>query len=259
MLLPIGDDNTGRAITPYVTYALIALNIAVFLLLQLPNDAFTYGFSVIPLEVTHGIDLTQPVAMRGGPPMPQAPGPSPIYLTILSAMFMHGGWMHLGGNMLYLWIFGDNVEDAMGHAKFLIFYLLCGAVATAAHIVSGPNSVVPSLGASGAIAGVLGGYLLLYPTRGVRVLFGFFLIVLPAFLVLGGWLAMQIFSGVGSIARTDETGSGVAYWAHVGGAVAGLILVSLFRNRAVVARAQGRMGYATGQDYRSSPPGPSGY
>ncbi len=248
MLFPIGDDNSDRIITPYVTYALMALNIAVFVLLQLPSDAFTYGFSVIPAEILSGRDFLAP----GRPPgtnviIPQAPGPSPIYLTILSAMFMHGGWAHLGGNMLYLWIFGDNVEDAMGHVKFLIFYLLCGVLATAAHIYAsqsagGLNIYIPSLGASGAIAGVLGGYLVLYPRKSVRVLIGFFgLISVPAVIVIGLWIATQVFSGFGSIALTQQTresGGGVAYFAHIGGAVAGLILVWLFRTPKVIARAQ---------------------
>ena len=245
MLFPIGDDNSDRHITPYVTYALIALNIAVFVLLQLPNDAFTYGYSVVPAEILSGRDLVQNVGTRGGV-IPQAPGPSPIYATILSAMFMHGGWAHLGGNMLFLWIFGDNVEDAMGHFKFAIFYLLCGVLATVAHIFAsqsagGVSLIIPSLGASGAIAGVLGGYLLLYPRKSVRVLIGWFgIIALPAFLVIGGWMAMQLFSGVGEIVNTTvqtRDGGGVAYWAHVGGAVAGLLLVSLFRNREVKQRA----------------------
>jgi membrane associated rhomboid family serine protease len=254
MLLPIGDDNTGRNITPYVTYTLIALNFAVFLLLQIPSDAFTYGFSVIPYEITRGEDLIGPVRTSLGP-MPQAPGPAPIYLTILSAMFMHGGWGHLLGNMLYLWIFGDNVEDALGHVKFLIFYLLCGALATGAHIVSDYNSIIPSLGASGAIAGILGGYLLLFPTKGVRVLFFFVIVSIPAAIVISGWILMQFLSGVGSVARTEQTGGGgVAYWAHVGGAVAGLILVNLFKNRVVQARVQQRMGYPTGQDLRTYSP-----
>ena len=245
MLFPIGDDNSDRHITPYITYALIAINIAVFVLLQLPSDAFTYGYSVVPAEILSGRDLVNPVQVGGGL-IPQAPGPSPIALTIGSAMFMHGGWAHLGGNLLYLWIFGDNVEDALGHFKFALFYLLCGALASAAHIVAsqasgGVNLVIPSLGASGAIAGVLGGYLLLYPRKSVRVLIGWFgIIALPAFLVIGGWMALQLFSGVGEIAsKTVQTegGGGVAYWAHIGGAVAGLVLVSLFRNRDVKRRA----------------------
>ena len=246
-LFPIGDDNSDRHITPYVTYALIAINIAVFVLLQLPSDAFTYGYSVIPAEIMRGVDLVQPLANGS---VPQAPGPSPIYLTILSAMFMHGGWAHLGGNMLYLWIFGDNVEDAMGHFKFLVFYLLCGALATFANIFAAQNAgglalVIPSLGASGAIAGVLGGYVLLYPRKSVRVLIGWFgIIALPAVLVIGLWMALQLFSGVGQIVsvsqQTGERAGGVAYWAHIGGAVAGLLLVNLFRNRDVTKRALDR-------------------
>jgi membrane associated rhomboid family serine protease len=153
-LMPLGDDNEGRIITPYVTYALIAINVVVFVFLQLPspNDAFTYAFSVVPKEITSGRDLVGPLRVGGGVLYLQ-PGPSPIQLTILTSMFMHGSWMHLGGNMLYLWIFGDNVEDALGHTKFLIFYLVCGLAASLAHVMSGPNSLIPSLGASGAIAG----------------------------------------------------------------------------------------------------------
>ncbi|HEX8464405.1 MAG TPA: rhomboid family intramembrane serine protease [Abditibacterium sp.] len=257
MLFPIGDDNSDRRITPYVTYALMAINIAVFILLQLPSDAFTYGFSVIPAEILTGQDFLTPGRPVGSNAViPQAPGPNPIQLTVLSAMFMHGGWAHLGGNMLYLWIFGDNVEDAMGHAKFLIFYLLCGVLATAAHIIAsrmagGINVFIPSLGASGAIAGVLGGYLMLYPTKRVMVLLGFFgIFAVPAVLVIGLWIATQIFSGIGSIARTNQSeGGGVAYFAHIGGAVAGLILVWLFRTPRVAERAADRMNFPTGGPY----------
>jgi membrane associated rhomboid family serine protease len=144
--------------------------------------------------------------------------------------------------MLYLWIFGDNVEDALGHAKFLIFYLLCGVAATAAHILSSPNSVIPSLGASGAIAGVLGGYLLMFPVRRVKVLIGWMGIVeLPALIVIGLWIGIQIFSGIGSIAVTDASKGGVAYWAHIGGALAGLVLVNFFRNRTTQLRVNERV------------------
>ena len=242
-LLPIGDDNSDRFLKPYVTYALIAINIAVFVLLQLPNDAFTAGFSVVPKEILTGQDLVVHIKQ-----LYLAPGPSPIYLTILTAMFMHGGWAHLGGNMLFLWIFGDNVEDAMGHAKFLVFYLLCGVAATLAHvfassIAGGANLYIPSLGASGAIAGVLGAYLVLYPRKSVYVLLGWFgLIPVPAILVIGAWIALQVFSGLGD--QSQQSGDGVAYWAHVGGAVAGLLLVWLFRNRRVQNRADLRaQGY----------------
>lgn len=246
MLIPIGDDNTGRNITPYVTYTLIAINVAVFVFLQLPNPAFTYAFSVVPAEIIRNIDLVRPIAV-GRETIPHLPGPNPIQLTILTAMFMHGGWMHLIGNMVYLWIFGDNVEDAMGHVKFLIFYLLCGVAATIAHIMfstSGLNAVIPSLGASGAIAGVLGAYIVLFPSRSVRVLIGWFgIIALPAIIVIGLWIFMQLVQGVGSIApnTAQESGGGVAYMAHVGGAVAGLVLVWLFRNRVTQVRAQQRM------------------
>ncbi|RYG61215.1 rhomboid family intramembrane serine protease, partial [bacterium] len=249
MLFPIGDDNSDRHITPYVTFALIALNIFVFVCLQLPSarDAFTYGYSVIPAEILSGRDLVGGVK-AGNNIIPQTPGPQPIQLTILTAMFMHGGWAHLLGNMLYLWIFGDNVEDAMGHVKFLLFYLLCGIIATSVQIMAsqmsgGVNLYIPNLGASGAIAGVLGGYLMLYPTKSVRVLIGFFgLISVPAILVIGLWIGTQVLSGIGSIANTQQTNEsgGVAYWAHVGGAVAGLILVWVFRNRHVQERAHER-------------------
>lgn len=232
-LMPIGDDNTGRRIQPYVTYVLIAGNIAVFFLLQGAGsyDSFTYGYSVIPREIMSGRDIVATVQTEMGQ-IPQAPGPNPIYLTLFSAMFMHGSLMHLFGNMLYLWIFGDNIEDAMGHVKFLLFYILCGLLATGAQIFFDQNGLIPNLGASGAIAGVLGGYLLMYPSRTVRVLVGWFgIIQLPAIIVIGLWGALQIFNGLGSIAKTEQTG-GVAYMAHVGGFLAGLVLVKLFANPA---------------------------
>jgi membrane associated rhomboid family serine protease len=235
-LMPIGDDNTGRRTTPYVTYALIAVNLFVFFLLQGggANDRFTYGFSVIPREILSGRDLVDVVRTEIGN-IPQAPGPSPIHLTLFSAMFMHGSLMHLFGNMLYLWIFGDNIEDAMGHFKFFVFYILCGLLATGAHIFFDQNSIIPSLGASGAIAGVLGGYLLMYPSRLVRVLVGWFgIIQLPAIIVIGIWGALQLFSGISSVAKVQQ-GGGVAYMAHVGGFVAGLLLVKVFADRQRVA------------------------
>jgi membrane associated rhomboid family serine protease len=241
-LMPIGDDNQGRLITPYVTYLLMATNLAVFVLFQLSSDNFTLGYSVVPYEIMRGVDLVG----RGPNGQIQTPGPQPIYLTLLSAMFMHGGWAHLLGNMLYLWIFGDNVEDALGHAKFLIFYVLCGLLATAAHIFFDQNSLIPSLGASGAIAGILGGYLVMYPGRQVRVIsFPFGIFSLPSVIVIGFWAALQFMSGLGSLApRTEQTGGGgVAYMAHVGGFVAGLLLVSLFRNRQTEERVQRHMSY----------------
>ncbi len=221
---PIGDDNTQRQTTPYVNYALIAINVLVFLY-QLANPEFTLGYSVVPAEITQGRDIVGTV-QRG---VNLAPGPSPIYLTLLSAMFMHGDWLHIGGNMLYLWIFGDNVEDRMGHLKYLIFYLLCGFLASATHIFFAPNSMIPSLGASGAIAGVLGAYLVLFPRQGVRV-FQFGLIMeVPALIVIGLWGLLQFWNGFGSLGKSGE-GGGVAFMAHVGGFVAGILLVFLFRN-----------------------------
>ncbi len=227
MLFPIGDDNTERRLTPVVTYTLIAINVMVFIY-QLVHPEFTYGYSVVPAEITQGRDINNIVRV-GGSSLRLYAGPSFIYLTMISAMFMHGDFMHIGGNMLYLWIFGDNVEDRMGHAKFLIFYLLCGILASVTHIFFGPNSVVPSLGASGAIAGVLGAYLILFPRRGVRVFQWGRIIEMPALIVIGFWGLLQFLSGFGSLAHIGESG-GVAYMAHVGGFVAGIVLVFLFRN-----------------------------
>jgi membrane associated rhomboid family serine protease len=145
-------------------------------------------------------------------------------------MFMHGGWLHLGGNMLYLWIFGDNVEDRFGHAKFALFYLLCGIAATIAQVLVNAGSNVPNLGASGAIAGVLAAYLILFPKGQVRVLMGRGVVPMPALVVIGLWIVLQFINGIGSISQTAETG-GVAYMAHIGGFVAGLVLTFLFGGR----------------------------
>jgi rhomboid family protein len=221
---PIGDDNTQRRTTPVVNYALIAINVLVFLY-QRAHPDFTLGYSVVPAEITQGHDIVGTV-QRG---LTLAPSPSPIYLTLLSAMFMHGDWLHIGGNMLYLWIFGDNVEDRMGHLKYLIFYLLCGFLASATHIFFSPNSVIPSLGASGAIAGVLGAYLVLFPRQGVRVFQLGMIMEVPALIVIGLWGLLQFISGFGSLGRGGQ-GGGVAFMAHVGGFVAGILLVFLFRN-----------------------------
>ncbi|MBV9868140.1 MAG: rhomboid family intramembrane serine protease [Abitibacteriaceae bacterium] len=261
-LMPLGDENEDRLSTPYVTYFLIAINIGVFIFLQGAgaNDQFTYGYSVIPYEIISGRDIVTPIQTGFGSHnvIPEAPGPMPIYLTILTAMFMHGSWMHLLGNMLYMWIFGDNVEDALGHAKFLAFYLLCGLGATFAHIgatlMFHQDTLMPSLGASGAIAGVLGGYIVMYPTRRVRVLLGYFLVDLPAFIVIGFWIITQIVSGVGSIARTEQTsGGGVAYFAHIGGVLTGVLLISLFRNPDVHARVRQRMDLPASQPPYGNP------
>jgi len=229
MLFPIGDDNSERRIIPFVNYTLIAINVLVFLY-QMGNEDFTLGYSVVPREITEGRDIVGTVPV-GRSRLRLTDSPSPIYLTLLSSMFMHGGFMHIAGNMLYLWIFGDNVEDRMGHLKYLIFYLLCGFLASATHIFFGPDSVIPSLGASGAIAGVLGAYLILFPRQGVRVLMWGRIVEVPALIVIGLWGFLQFYSGFGSLANIGESG-GVAYMAHVGGFVAGIALVFLFRNPA---------------------------
>jgi membrane associated rhomboid family serine protease len=237
MLFPVGDDNTERQITPVVTYTLIAINVLVFIY-QVGHPEFTYGYSVVPAEITQGRDIVQ----VGGARILLTEGPAPIYLTLLTAMFMHGGFMHLAGNMLYLWIFGDNVEDRMGHVKFLIFYLLCGLLASATHIFFGPNSRIPSLGASGAIAGVLGAYLILFPRQGVRVFYWGRIVEMPALIVIGLWGLLQFLSGFGSLASIERSG-GVAYMAHVGGFVAGIVLQFLFRNPAEPPRYRRAPGF----------------
>jgi len=253
MLLPIGDDNVGRTTPPLITWAIIGINIAVFILLQgagmtRSGEVFTYGYSAVPYEITHNTDLTGPVALDGGnapqgrvsgrrnaapPAVPQAPGPSPIWLTLFTAMFMHGGWAHIGGNMLYLWIFGDNIEDNFGHLKFLIFYLLSGLVASFSQILLNPDSVIPTLGASGAIAGVLGAYLVMFPKNRVMALLplGFLwtTVEVPAIVVLGFWIVIQIFSQYTS--TFEHSSGGVAYMAHIGGFVCGIILSFFLRRR----------------------------
>ena len=211
-MFPLGDDNSMRRSTPYVTYILIAINVAVFLLELQNSDEFIKRWAFVPARFS--------ADEAGNIP------------TIFTAMFMHGSWLHLGGNMLYLWIFGDNVEDRFGHFKFLIFYLLTGIAATFAQYYVMPDSSVPNVGASGAIAGILGAYILMFPQARVNVLVGRQMVAMPALIVLGLWIALQMFSGVGAIAYTDETTrdvGGVAYMAHVGGFVAGLFMTFLFR------------------------------
>jgi len=207
-MLPIGDDNSARRSAPLVTYALIALNILFFFLELSGGDAFIQKWAFVPSRF-----LANPGA---------------DFLTIFTSMFMHAGLVHLGGNMLYLWIFGDNIEDRFGPVKFLIFYLLCGIAATLAQLAFSMGSNVPNLGASGAIAGVLGSYILLFPQGRVRVLQGQQIIQVPALIVIGFWIVLQLFSGIGSITAAADTG-GVAYMAHIGGFVAGFVLTFLFR------------------------------
>ncbi len=209
-MFPIGDDNTSRRTVPLVTYTLIALNILFFFVELGGGDAFIEQWAFVPSRF---------LANPGGD-----------FLTLFTSMFMHAGWVHLGGNMLYLWIFGDNVEDRFGHIPFTLFYLLCGLAATGAQLAFSTGSSVPNLGASGAIAGVLGAYILLFPQGKVRVLQGQQVIQVSALIVIGLWIVLQFFSGIGSIVNTAEIG-GVAYMAHIGGFIAGFGLTFLFRGR----------------------------
>ena len=231
MVLPLRDDDTDRRIVPIVTYALIAVNIVVWLIELRLGEKFINGFSTVPFEITHNTDLVGMQTIHAGGqsiPIQLYPGPSPIYLTLLSSMFMHASWLHIGGNMLYLWIFGDNIEDRVGSVKFLLFYLLCGLAADAADIVFKADSIIPSLGASGAIAGVLGAYLVLFPKRKVKVLVARRVVDMPAFIVLGLWIVLQVVSQISVVG--GQTG-GVAYMAHIGGFVAGVALIFLFGAR----------------------------
>jgi membrane associated rhomboid family serine protease len=211
-MFPIGDDNSARRTLPLVTYALIVFNILFFLVELSAGDTFIETWSFIPTRF-----LANPVG---------------DFLTIFTSMFMHAGWVHIGGNMLYLWIFGDNVEDRFGHLQYLLFYLICGIAATFAQLAFSIGSSIPSLGASGAIAGVLGAYLLLFPQRRVTVLLGYGVTQMPALIVIGLWFVLQLFSGIGSIAGAADTG-GVAYMAHVGGFIAGLALAFILRGNRV--------------------------
>jgi rhomboid family protein len=219
-MFPIGDENEGGR-APLVTWALIGLNVlAFFLELSQGSEgalqSFVTAWGVVPREYSAGRDLAPHI-------------PLPFWSTLVTSMFLHGGWAHLGGNMLFLWIFGDNLERVMGHVRYALFYLVTGLAAGLAHIAFNSSSTVPSVGASGAISGVLGGYLLLFPRNRVRVLTRGGIMQVPAFVMLGLWIVLQLVSGFGSVARTDETsGGGVAYMAHIGGFVAGLVLVKLF-------------------------------
>jgi membrane associated rhomboid family serine protease len=251
MVFPLYDDNTDRTTTPLVNYAIIALNILVFVFLQkLGSDTgFTYSFSTVPAEILQGTDIVTRSRILEHPVTGQQveiPGlgvtPGSVYLTLFTSMFMHGGIAHIAGNMLFLWIFGDNIEDRLGHVKYVIFYLLCGVIASLAHVFTTgvfatdeSSLLVPSLGASGAISGVLGGYLLLHPKRRVTVLLFRFLTQVPAYVAIGIWFAFQLISGLGMLGGGSQSG-GVAYAAHIGGFIAGLVLIKFFdtgnRNRA---------------------------
>jgi len=239
MLMPVGDDNSDRSLKPMINYLLIALNIFVFVFLQGlgSNEKFTYSFSTVPEEIVTGEDIVTDDQMYEDPLTGDRfrvsglqPTPISVYITLLTSMFMHGGFAHIFGNMLFLLIFGDNIENRLGHLRYLIFYLLVGIIASLTHVfvsVSvGSSTLIPSLGASGAISGVLGGYLLLFPKRRVRVIMFYQMMEVPAILAIGIWFAFQLISGIGILG--DSQGGGVAYGAHIGGFIAGLFLIKFF-------------------------------
>ena len=213
-MIPIRDENPTRG-TPVVNYLLIAVNVLVFILMALAgpqNETLVYQFAMIPSQITRGLDLGD-------------------ISDIFTSMFMHAGLAHIAGNMLYLWIFGDNVEDSMGHGRYLLFYLIGGIAASVTHILTNPNSPIPTVGASGAIAAALGAYLVLFPrSRVVTILpLGFYihLATVPAVIVLGLWFVLQFFQGALTLGMSEDMG-GVAFWAHIGGFVAGVALAKLF-------------------------------
>ena len=223
-MLPIGDVTRTRAF-PIVNVALIALNVLVFLyeisLGVRGFNLFTQAYGNIPFEMLTGRDLPPRI-------------PYPVYVTLFTSMFMHGGWLHLIGNMLYLWVFGDNVEESMGHGKYLIFYLVCGVLASLAHVFMDAGSTIPAVGASGAISGVLGAYLVLHPHGQVRTLFFIRIIYLPAWVVLGVYFLIQL-----AMVLNGGQATGIAVWAHIGGFVAGALLIFLFRSPRRASEARG--------------------
>ncbi len=238
-MIPIGDDNTGRRTTPWVTWVLIALNVIVFVFFEGfgNNQRFINAYSTVPAKVITGKDLITRDQVMVDPSTGQrvlVPGlqhtPIPMWLTIITAMFMHAGIAHIAGNMLYLFIFGDNIEDRLGHFRYLLFYLFCGTAASLSQIfvtqLTHGNMLIPNLGASGAIAGVLGAYLMMFPRNRVRVIMFRFITSVPAIFAVGIWFLFQVISELGILGR--DTGGGVAYAAHIGGFAAGFITVRLW-------------------------------
>jgi len=241
-VFPIGDDNSDITIFPWVTYALIIANVLVFVIFQGlgSNDHFTYAFSVVPEEILKGMDIDKAVAIynpvtgvRQGT-IDLQPTPIPVYLTLITSMFMHGGFAHIFGNMVFLHVFGDNLENVMGHLKFFAFYMICGIFAGLSQVYTteytGGNLYVPTLGASGAISGVLGGYVFLFPNRKVRVIMMRMITDVPAYVALGIWILFQLAAGFG-VFGAEEASGGVAYAAHIGGFAAGLVAVTIFANK----------------------------
>ncbi len=240
MLMPIGDDNRDRRLKPIINYLFILINVLVFVFLQDlgNNQVFTYTYSAVPAEILSGDDVVSDDRVVSDPVSGDTfripglqPTPVSVYLTIFTSMFMHGGIAHIFGNMLFLFIFGDNIENRIGHFRYFIFYILSGILASLAHIystkITGGNLFVPTLGASGAISGVLGGYLMLFPTRRVVVLLFYFLTEVPAIVAIGMWFVFQLISGIGILGAGAQEG-GVAYGAHIGGFIAGFLLIRFF-------------------------------
>jgi membrane associated rhomboid family serine protease len=247
MVFPIGDDNSDRKTFPVVNYLLIALNIFVYIYYQRfgQNYEFTLGYATVPGEILTGHDIVTKALVERDPisgNLIESPGLAPthvpVFLTLFTSMFMHGGLAHLAGNMLYLWIFGDNVEDALGHIKYLFFYLLCGMLAGLSHVIStlvfGQSLLIPSLGASGAISAVLGAYLRLFPGKAVHLWIFLFIIAVPAFIAVGVWFVFQVVNGLGALGGQEA--GGIAYAAHIGGFISGLFLVGLFAKNFLARR-----------------------
>jgi membrane associated rhomboid family serine protease len=238
-MFPLRDENP-HFLTPFVTFALIAVNALCWTLLQGLGRDEPLVRSVCELGLIPG-ELLQRIPPGTAFPLGEGRScviqPEPAWSSLVTSMFMHGGWLHLLGNMWFLWIFGNNVEDSMGHARFAVFYLLCGVAAAALQILTQPESGIPMVGASGAIGGVMGAYIVLYPRVHIQmvVIFGIFIrtIVVPASFMLGYWFLLQLLGGAVSLGRA---GGGVAFWAHVGGFAAGAALVFLFRDPRLVAR-----------------------
>lgn len=242
MVLPIGDDNRDRRTTPIVNYLLIGLNIFVFIYWQhWGHDLrFTYSYATVPGEILTGRDIVTHTKILTDPLTGQQmelPGlgvtPIPVFLTLFTSMFLHGGISHIAGNMLFLFIFGDNVEDAMGHLRYLVFYLLCGMLAGLCHVVTtfvlGQSLLIPSLGASGAISAVLAAYMRLFPGKRVYLWIFLFIVPVPAFVAVGLWFVFQVIDGLGMLGGRQA--GDVAYAAHIGGFIFGLLLTRIFAGR----------------------------
>ena len=228
MMIPLKDENpSGRV--PVFVIGIFVINVGIFAYMWLLGDigfnVYTARFGAIPFEIVQRVDAISPT-------------PIPVYLTLVTSMFMHGGILHLGSNLLYLWIFGNKVEDAFGHAKFLLFYFFCGVMATLAHVMSTPDATAPMVGASGAIAGILGGYLAAFPGSRILVLMFYFVLRVPALIVLGGWFVLQLLN-----ASSDQGASDVAWVAHIAGFVVGYVLMRFRVNRIPLTRVYERWEY----------------